>query len=129
MWQLRAPPSIILLVYFSSSHCLICLDPTAVAVTLHAHQSCRPCCGSLISFNTPKGPACRSPVDLYPALGIPMCSNCNLSPAIAHCFNPDCLSGPNPVFKPCSHTLFFLTHCICLSCGAPVLSFLWTHLL
>ena len=124
MWHYRAPLSVIVLVHFSSSPCLICLEPAAVLVTLPApnnvpHRICRPCCGSLIAFNTPKCPACRSPVDLYAVLGIPLCSNCNLNSAVAHCFNPDCLSGPTPVCKPCSYTIYFLTHCISPSCGGP----------
>ena len=112
------------LVYFSSSICLICLEPAAVLVTLHTsnnvpHQIWRPCCGSLISFNIPQSPVCRSPVDLYEALGIHLCSNCNLNPAVAHCFNPDCLSGPTHVCKPCSYTLYFLTNPVCPSCAGP----------
>ena len=117
-----APPSMTFLVYFSSSICLICLEPAAVLVTLCTpnnvpHQICRPCCGCFISFNTPQCPVCRSPVDLYKALGIPLCSNCNLSPAVANCFNPDCLSGPTPVCEPCSYTLYFLTKPICPPCA------------
>ena len=120
------PPFVTLFAHFSSSVCLICLELAAVLITLHApnnvpHRICRPCCGSLINFNSPKCPACRAPVDLYEALGIPLCSNCNLNSAVAHCFNPNCLTGPNstPVCKPCSYTIFFLTNPICPSCACP----------
>ena len=126
MWHYRAPLSVIVLVHCSSSHCLICLEPAAVLVTLHApnnvpHRMYRPCCGSLIAFITSQCPACRSPVYFYAAIGIPLCSICNLNTAVAHCFNPDCLTGPNstPVCKPCSYTIYFLTHCICPFCGGP----------
>ena len=124
MWHYRAPLSVIGLVHFSSSHCLICLELAAVLVTLHApnnvpHRICRSCCSSLITYNTPTCPACRSPVDLFQALGNPLCSECNLEYAVPHCFNPNCLTGPNstPVCKPCSYTLYYLTNPICPSCG------------
>ena len=126
MWHYRAPLSVIGLVHFSSSHCLICLDPAVALVTLHApnnvpHQICRSCCSYLIQHNTPTCPACGSPVDLFQALGIPPCSECNLEYAVPHCFNPNCLTGPNstPVCKQCSYTLYYLTNPICPSCGGP----------
>ena len=126
MWYYRALLSVIVLVHFSSSHCLICLEPAAVLVTLHApnnvpHRICRPCCGSFKTYNTATCPSCRSPVDLFKALGSPLCSECNLEPAVPHCFNPDCLTGPNstPVCKPCSYTIYFLTNPICPSCTGP----------
>ena len=80
MWHYRAPLSVIGVVHFSSSHCLICLDPAAALVTLHApnnvrHRICRSCCSYLIQYNTPTCPACRSPVDLFEALGIPFVQN------------------------------------------------------
>ena len=124
MWHNRAPLSVIVLVHFSSSHCLFCLEPVAVLVTLHApnnvpHRICRPCCGSLFTYNTATCPACRSPVDMFKVLGIPLCSACNLEPTAAHCFNPNCLTDPNstPVCKPCSYTIYFLTNPNCPSCG------------
>ena len=124
MWHYRAPLFVIVLVHLSSCNFPTCLEPAAVLVTLHApnnvpHRICRPYCSSLISFNTLNCLACRSPVELYEAPGIPPCSKCNLNRAVAHCFNPDCLSRPTLLCKPCSHTLYFLTHRICPFCAGP----------
>ena len=35
--------------------------------------------------------------------------------------DPQCISGPNspPIFKPCSRTPYYLSHCICSSCAGP----------
>ena len=126
MWHHCAPHALTFLVYFSSSVCLICLEPATVLVTLHTpnnvpHRICRSCCSHLIQYNTPTCPACRSPVDLFEALGIPPCTECNLEYAVPHWFNPNCLTGPNSthVCKPCSYTLYYLTNPICPSCGGP----------
>ena len=123
---LACPPLIFHLVHFSLQQCLICLQDVDTLVTLHApnnvpHQICRSCCSYLITYNTPKCPTCRSPVDLFQAHGIPFCSECNLEHPVPHCFNPNCLTGPNstPVCNPCSYTLYFLTNPICPSCHGP----------
>ena len=111
---------------FSVSQCLICLEDVATLITLHnsnnvPHQICQSCFDHMLFHQDICCPFCEHPLDLVRNSSIPVCLTCHLAPAVFHCFNPLCITGPisTPTCSPCWQTPYYLTHSICHSCASP----------